>query len=603
MDKVQLCLECYQTTPLILDLYQKSPVFDLLNITSCISNKVYSDKTYSIKLIADYSNILEVDLFINGFNIGAKFYNGDFKLNDDKKRVFIDTFGFVQLSLSIVYNDGSNVVFFSDFLNVMIKDDYLNQNIRKMADYIYNNQEKLLLDDKMKALDNANLKESSNKTLESQLDIIKRIIRAYKENYRYFENNSKFKLVPNYRVDDFEKLKTVNDRTIKHIIQNPNELYVSRNSIGIKIDKNHYLPHKTLINDNKQSYELYENQVILGFLESIVNDISVMQKEIENKVEIFSEIKTEGNGYVVSAYMIYGATEKKFMDFLSEISTCKDEIIELFKIYSNIFPVESIKIRGVPKPTHTFLTVKQYYSIFKEIKKWYKFGIYNMERENFLIPFLANNQLYEYFVLLKLLNYLEYKGYSLSQKDRYLYKPNAKYYQNTKYCNTFYFQLRDKKITLYYQPVIYLKPNIQSNNINILRNTKISMNSEKELERNYYLPDFIIKIQTDNESKYLIADAKYSNQNNVKGFYFPNLVYKYIFSLATLSPEDKIMGLCAINGKPDAEDSKLISVYTEYIPTTYLPYADILTLAEDSDDSDEKTHWRLLSDLLEKYSV
>ena len=63
------------------------------------------------------------------------------------------------------------------------------------------------------------------------------------------------------------------------------------------------------------------------------------------------------------------------------------------------------------------------------------------------------------------------------------------------------------------------------------------------------------------------------------------------------------MGLCAINGKPDAEDSKLISVYTEYIPTTHLPYADILTLAEDSDDSDEKTHWRLLSDLLEKYSV
>ena len=605
MGEIQLCLECYQSTPLILDLYEKSPVFDLLNISSCVSNKVYSDKIYSIKLSGNYSNVSDVNLFINGFDIGARYYNGEFKISEDRKRVFIDTFGFVQLSLSVTYDDNSTSVYFSEFMNVMIKEDYLNQSIRKMADYIYNNQEKLLLDDKMKALDNANLKESPNRTLESQLKIIKTVILSYKENYRYFKNNSKFKLVSNNRVDDFEKLRTVNGKTIKYIIQNPNELYLSANSTGIKIDKHYYLPHKTLINDNKQSYELYENQVILSFLKTIVNDITFIQNDIQNKVKIFSEIKTDGNGYMVSAYMIYGATEKKFKDFLDEIAICKNEIIELLKMYSIIFPFKSIEIKGVPKPTHTFLTVKQYRSIFQVIKEWYKFGIYNMERENFLIPFLANNQLYEYFVLLKLLNYLEYKGYSFLQKDRYLYKPNAKNYQNTKYCNTFYFQLRDKKITLYYQPVIYLKPNIQSNNISILRNTRITMNNDREIEGNYYLPDFIIKVQTDDDNKYLIADAKYSNQNSVKSFYFPNLAYKYIFSLTSLRENDKIMGLCAINGKSDAEPSKLTSIYTEYIPKSQLPYADILTLTEDGNDSDETetTHWELLSKLLEKYSV
>ena len=65
------------------------------------------------------------------------------------------------------------------------------------------------------------------------------------------------------------------------------------------------------------------------------------------------------------------------------------------------------------------------------------------------------------------------------------------------------------------------------------------------------------------------------------------------------------MGLCAINGKSDAEPSKLTSIYTEYIPKSQLPYADILTLTEDGNDSDETetTHWELLSKLLEKYSV
>lgn len=605
MGEIQLSLECYQSSPLLLDLYEKSPVFDLLNISSCVSNKVYSDKKYIIKLVGDCSNILETALFVNGFDTEARYYNGELKISDDKSRVFIDTFGFVQLSLSVTYNDNSHNVYYSEFLNVMIKENYLNQSIRKMADYIYINQEKLLLDDKMKALDNANLKESLNKTLESQLKIIKTVILSYKENYRYFKNNSKFKLIANNRVDDFEKLRIVNDKTIKYIIQNPNELYLSENSTGIKIDKDYYLPKKTLINDNKQSVELYENQVILSFLAAMVNDISLMQEDVKNKISVFGEIKTEENGYMISAYMIYGATEKKFRDFLTEITVCKDEIIELFKMYSIIFPFKCIEINDVPKPTHTFLTVRQYNSIFQVIKEWYKFGIYNMERENFLIPFLANNQLYEYFVLLKLLNYLEYKGYSFLKKDRYLYKPNAKNYQNTKYCNTFYFQLRDKKITLYYQPVIYLKPNVQSNNINLLRNTAITMNKSSESGNKYYLPDFILKVQTNDENRYFIADAKYSNQNNVKGLYFPELAYKYIFSLTSLGENDKIMGLCAINGKSDTESSKLTSIYTDYIPKNQLPYADILTLTEDGNVSDENeiSHWELLSELLGKYSV
>ena len=131
------------------------------------------------------------------------------------------------------------------------------------------------------------------------------------------------------------------------------------------------------------------------------------------------------------------------------------------------------------------------------------------------------------------------------------------------------------------------------------------MNNDREIEGNYYLPDFIIKVQIDDDNKYLIADAKYSNQNSVKSFYFPNLAYKYIFSLTSLRENDKIMGLCAINGKSDAEPSKLTSIYTEYIPKSQLPYADILTLTEDGNDSDETetTHWELLSKLLEKYSV
>ena len=57
MGELQLSLEGYQLDPLTLNLHEKSPIFNLQHIDSCLSNKVYSDKTYYLKLIGDFSDI------------------------------------------------------------------------------------------------------------------------------------------------------------------------------------------------------------------------------------------------------------------------------------------------------------------------------------------------------------------------------------------------------------------------------------------------------------------------------------------------------------------------------------------------------------------
>ena len=83
------------------------------------------------------------------------------------------------------------------------------------------------------------------------------------------------------------------------------------------------------------------------------------------------------------------------------------------------------------------------------------------------------------------------------------------------------------------------------------------------------------------------------------------MVYKYLFSLSSVNENEQILGLCAINGKGDENDKDLNSVYTEFIPKSQLPFADIMTIWEFSEDTNknEEVHYTLFDELLDKYSI
>lgn len=56
---------------------------------------------------------------------------------------------------------------------------------------------------------------------------------------------------------------------------------------------------------------------------------------------------------------------------------------------------------------------------------------YNFRYEDFLLPMLQSNKLYELYVLLKIYNYIINKGYHLQKSDLYRYKSSEEYYPNS----------------------------------------------------------------------------------------------------------------------------------------------------------------------------
>ena len=577
---------------LLLNLSEKTHTLDKKDIEKVIYNRVFSDRVYSVKLFCDYNDINNVEFYINGFLVKGSFFEGEFSFEDP--RIFLDNFGFAQISLVLIY-DETVVTLFSDYLNVMIKEGVYSETIKKMALYVYNNQEKLLLNNNMKSLDYSDLKESDTLSIESQLYIIRQIMYEYKSAYRYFRNNSKFILNSDTTVDSYDKLTNVNRSTINYIVQHPEELSKTNIATGININNQNFLPRKTLIVEKKKDYNVYENRIVLGFLLTVLRSIDILIKTTVSMIDMISSMDDFSQEYYSSAKFIYGITYKKLDDFVNDLSIYKEEFNNLYRLYSNVLKIDSTILTNIPHTTHIFNTVKEYNRLYKLIIKWFKHGIYNLNKETFLTSFLSNNQLFECYVLLKFYDCFTSNDFVLNKVEKYTYRPqNAKYYQNTKHNNTFEFIREETRITLYYQPVVYLKPNVLSNGINLLRNNSLSIGINREFGGSYYLPDYIVKIAKDGKDIYLIADAKFSTSRVIRQRYFPELAYKYLFSISPINEDSKLLGLCVIAGKPSGENKPIASIYTDYTKDI-IPFADIISIM---DQEDEQIH--TLTELLSK---
>jgi hypothetical protein len=157
-----------------------------------------------------------------------------------------------------------------------------------------------------------------------------------------------------------------------------------------------------------------------------------------------------------------------------------------------------------------------------------------------------------------------------SDKQFYYKLPSKALYRNTLYNNTFIFETPSKRISVFYQPVIfgqsYSSDLMENNSIGLYRNTTLRFPSvytdaeDKGGKFSYYAPDYIIKIEKSTACEYIILDAKYSDIAVVKNHYFAALEYKYLFSINTEKLEDKIIGLYALCGKYNIND-EFIDIY------------------------------------------
>lgn len=574
---------------------------------------IYSDRPYHAELKGISERIESLSFFVNDMEIESAQEENNIISFGTNRRIFTHNYGFVQITLNIKLENQVRMVLYSKFIPILVVNARNNRSVEQMVEYIYAHREQLLLCGSQLSLQSQGLKAEGTKDLEAQIQIIQDIIQVYNENIGYFRLNAKFRLSPIGHVDHYEKAKCVSNRMINYIVMHPEQLMRTSVSTGIRVHKQNYIPNKTLVEENAIDYDIYENRIIVGFLRSLNVMVKSLTDEINKRIKQFPNIQEIEKGYFLSAAFAFSATKRRLAKNKAQLDLLCESIEEIYIQYCEALPVSKQDVFATPQPSAVLISVRAYRLVYEQIVRWFQFGMYDFSGEDFILPMLRSDKIYEYYVLLKLYNYIVDKEYSLQFSAPYRYKNPGFHssYSNPyglKVLNTFQFKniKTSTELTLYYEPIIYNGKSayIGENNVGLLRNMSYSFNDGENRRFNtggYYHPDYVIKVQRANQRQYIILDAKFSKRNTTKENYLCKLLFRYIISISTIDPEDSLLGLVIVNGKSDGTGDAIEDIYDRTPDHREIyPFAKIMTLTETQDEN-LQLHENLMDQLLQKF--
>ncbi len=532
----------------------------------------------------------------------------------DPYKVLHECYGSVRFELTC-YADGLEEKYFSEQVKISW-DDRTERNIQRMLDYINSYKSDLLTIDfdpdneKATGEYDAELLGESGTDLWSSNDhseerkqwnkwstyiqLAQEIIDVYEDAYGYFRTNPLTCIRKEASVSHIERLTSFAPSTLQYISLHPEELQPVAGCRGIHAQGRTYQPQKTMLLQNTRSRDTYENECVLGFLQTVIGQLSDIKGEMnrvsENKPEDFR-------------------MDSSWTDILAGVLS---KVERLSHMYTDALRIPAAMMKSMPRNTDIFLSVNPYRVIFLEMKKWFEPKRYNLGSRELFIPITRISVLYERYFLTLLIRYfaakskmpVSYSSVSDGQRrgfrgyfgNRYEYRPprvldeaqsNWKY-RNVEFNNTFHFILSDTEtLILYFQPVIYNKFSLPSestqeprsciNGIDLCRNNSISygkltgMNEDinengnfdkgmnnfsakitegaKNTKNQYYTPDYLIKLERKSCNykgqpdkvicSYMIFDTKFKTREMVEQYDIRKLMYKYIISLSLIEEKPK----------------------------------------------------------------
>ena len=225
--------------------------------------------------------------------------------------------------------------------------------------------------------------------------------------------------------------------------------------------------------------------------------------------------------------------------FLRELEKLLPALEEIYHRYVSILHCDNYVLEEKPVATSIFLTSVHYREVYINIEKWFDINKHNFNKElDYITTFQTADQIYEYYTLIKLIKLLESTGFQFETSRAYKYEDCNYIFE---YDNTFEFykDLNNKRLTLYYQPVIYSYQ--LKNNITLYRTRD---------KKSYYMPDFLLKFEINNKVSYIIMDAKWQSLTTIKKYTLDDIIKKYIYSIDDYYG-NKVEAIILLQGRRD----------------------------------------------------
>ncbi|MBF0123926.1 MAG: hypothetical protein HQL60_01160 [Magnetococcales bacterium] len=269
--------------------------------------------------------------------------------------------------------------------------------------------------------------------------------------------------------------------------------------------------------------DVYENNVLIGGIYSVRRRLTAFLDDIPKQFKSYR-------------LAIYDTEYESLPDLLARITTVGMErrarkILETANALIRFFENElGLVYHGELRPRITpyVRSTRIYRSIFEELHKWYNLGNPSFTGAGFLIKLRSLSKIYEFYCLFRLLEVLREYGLII-QKIKPIQGPYDQVPEQVELTND------NIKIILFYEPkIVPLSESTKHLDLVDIYHTSKGFG-------NYWMPDFVLRIESPFDVVYGVLDAKYSRYRTVKEERVPDMFSKYFYDTAVYDAHQKIL--------------------------------------------------------------
>ena len=526
----------------------------------------------------------------------------------EEQRPFLLQYGFVQFTVTITKKDGSTKMLRSKYCSAFQTDE--TENLKKMVQQILEIREKHIWDllrwpsprpgEQEKSLSGEQEKYSMISGALQQgggADIthfpLKRVLDTYRQHSGYFKVRPEYTIRKRLVATPFHRVKSLTSDSMIWSARNGSLRKVETG--GIQINGQRYLPMETLSEIAERDYHIYENRVILGFLDTVIQKINE-KEDLKDDAEEFDILR-----------MIFFPEEAGWdEDGLAEVEALRRQ----YQRSLNLEKRKILRVNNVPKQTKRFQEILPYRDIYRCIYEWFHRGTSWSFDDNTVFRGNLADTLYEYFCWLQILRMFWEKGYRRCRDSRRTdYGDTRK--KKPPFSNVVYLKKSQTAVTLYFEPQISTWKGsavARECGISLIR-TVMDRDKEQRFRDNFWTPDFLIRVEKDERVEFGVLDAKFrplemlQKRTSLSGTLSPmeESLYKYYLTTSDAEHLDHpVRMLWLLQGRAEADQreergkSELVEKQQimdgiEYFPKTYFDNLSVGILPMNSYNSQAAT--------------
>lgn len=364
------------------------------------------------------------------------------------------------------------------------------------------------------------------------------------------------KLTPVTKVVIFTESSLTDETTLAWVAENSDSLYPVDDAERalLEFEGSFYSSEKILENHLKEDFNIYENQVVHGFIISLMRAAAELLRRLEEYPS--SKVRPHQD---LSGYLSFFTQLSKFAKAINrnKVERCKMLIGTLQKLkraFDERVPVVN-PVLGTPQFTRKARYNLHYQRVFHKIISWHRFGSPDWSIQEELFSIQSIPKLFEYYLLFLAKHHLE-TGVVLGEKLELMQNPILEK-------NDFEFAWGDYKVQIVYEMKAWThdhacaheSPIINSEGWTVDRIDGGLRPRGRTGPNTNRSPDIIIIVTGPNgDQRHMIIDAKYTTDKKAFTYYLPELTMKYLHGLHERnSGRSFSMGLMIVNPSEECQ--------------------------------------------------